>query len=199
MPKHTNEPQRPRMTIAQAAAWVNPVNGDEVEDVKVRKAAAADAEVIYENLKEMRDEQVQKRPDIVNKDEDILSLEEIAAAIDDASKLIFVAENVSGKVVGQIMCELEQSGEADDENSEEEPEEEKPAADKLIVANLFVQDVVRRQRIGTELYQEACVEAKKIGCTDVELSCWSFDKEGMSFFEKQGYKPLLVTMEKKLR
>ena len=76
MPKHTNEPQRPRMTIAQAAAWVNPVNGDEVEDVKVRKAAAADAEVIYENLKEMRDEQVQKRPDIVNKDEDIRHIKE---------------------------------------------------------------------------------------------------------------------------
>ena len=46
MARYNEEPLRPHMSIAQAAAWVNPVSGEEAEDVTVRRAAAADAEVI---------------------------------------------------------------------------------------------------------------------------------------------------------
>ncbi|MBO4288551.1 MAG: hypothetical protein J5865_00430, partial [Lachnospiraceae bacterium] len=107
MARFNNEPERPRPSIAKFASWVNPVSGEEAEDVKVRKATAADAEAICGFLKEMRDEQARKRPDIVNREEDILSLEEVKDAIEDGTKLVFVAENKDGKVLGQILCELE--------------------------------------------------------------------------------------------
>ena len=242
MARYNEEPLRPRMSIAQAAAWVNPVSGEEAEDVTVRRAAAADAEVICGFLKDLRDEQAKKRPDVVDKNEDILTLEETAAAIDDPSKLIFVAENVDGKVVGHILCELEgmmeivesaaeaaasvpaapePAMEAPEEAAKEAAEaveeaaaaaeetvetaaEALPAqkktltAEKLVIANIYVEDPVRRQRIGTQLYHEARRAAKELGCTAAELSCWQFDKEGIGFFEKLGYRPLLVTMEKEL-
>ena len=240
MARYNEEPLRPRMSIAQAAAWVNPVSGEEAEDVTVRRAAAADAEVICGFLKDLRDEQAKKRPDVVDKNEDILTLEETAAAIEDPSKLIFVAENGDGKVVGHILCELEgmmeivesaaeaaapvpaaqePAMEAPEEAVEEDAEaveeavaeeaaetaaEALPAqkktltAEKLVIANIYVEDPARRQRIGTQLYHEARRAAKELGCTAAELSCWQFDKEGIGFFEKLGYKPLLVTMEKEL-
>ena len=239
MARYNEEPLRPRMSIAQAAAWVNPVSGEEAEDVTVRRAAAADAEVICGFLKDLRDEQAKKRPDVVDKNEDILTLEQTAAAIEDPSKLIFVAENGDGKVVGHILCELEgmmeivesaaeaaapvpaaqepameapeeaveEAAEAVEEAAEEAAEtaaEALPAqkktltAEKLVIANIYVEDPARRQRIGTQLYHEARRAAKELGCTAAELSCWQFDKEGIGFFEKLGYKPLLVTMEKEL-
>ena len=254
MARYNEEPLRPRMSIAQAAAWVNPVSGDEAENVNVRKAMAADAEVICGFLKEMRDTQARKRPDIVSRDEEILTLDEVAEAIEDPSKLVFVAENDKGEVVGHILCEMERAEELPAAVAEEaaeavetavegaaesiaeaaepvpaaleplteapveaveeaveavaeaaeEPAVEaevptvKPVPGKLVIANIYVTDAARRQRIGTELYHEARREAEKQGCIGAELSCWLFDKEGMYFFEKLGYKPLLVTMEKKL-
>ncbi len=214
MARYNTEPERPRMTIAQAAAWVNPVSGEEAEDVKVRKADVIDADVIYGFLKKMRDEQARKRPDIVNREEEMLSVAEIEAAIKDPGKLIFVAENIEGRIVGQILCELEKDDAAEGSGAsiaaaadpvpsalepfEEVPVPAAPSTNKLVIANVFVSDPARRQRIGTALYHEACRAAEELGCTGAELSCWQFDKEAMSFFESLGYKPLLVTMEKKL-
>ena len=194
----------------------------------------------------------------------VLHLEEVAAAIEDPAKLIFLAENGDGEVVGQILCELEMQEEDEAAETVAEPaveaveeaaeaaaepvaeaveeaaetvaeaaegvlesaaeaaepvpaapmpeeaepeaveapvptvEEKGPRAEKLVIANIYVVDSARRQRVGTELYHEALREARKMGCTAAELSCWNFDKEGVYFFEKLGYKSLLVTMEKKL-
>ena len=104
---------------------------------------------------------------------------------DDPDKDIFVAVNKTDKLVGQILCEYEQAG-------------EDAEAGKLVIANIYVTEESRRVGIGTKLYNEAYLEAKKKGVQFAELSCWNFDSAGMAFFERLGFSPLLVTMEKKI-
>ena len=186
--KRANEEEQPvrkRMSIAQAAAWTNPVSGDETEQVSVRKAVPEDAEKIYGYLQAMHAVQARKRPDIVDQEDEILSLEEVQEALADPDKDIFVAVNKTDKLVGQILCEYEQAG-------------EDAEAGKLVIANIYVTEDSRRVGIGTQLYNEAYLEAKKKGVQFAELSCWNFDSAGMAFFERLGFSPLLVTMEKKI-
>lgn len=203
--KQEEQPVRRRISIAQAAAWTNPVSGTEEEEVTIRRAEAGDAEIIYGYLKKMRDVESVRRPDIVDADQEILSLDEVKEAIADGAKDIFVAINKNDKLVGQILCEYEMTEAAVPADPEGEEDADAPAAEnkvsvpgKLVIANIFVTQDERRSGIGSQLYRKACDEAGQKGARTVELSCWSFDREGIAFFESQGYTPLLVTMEKKL-
>ena len=93
------QPMPVRRSIAEKASWVNPVSGTEAEEVKIRRAEAADAEAICNFLKEFRDAQAKKRPDIIDGEEEILSLEEVQEALADESRLICVAINKEDRMV----------------------------------------------------------------------------------------------------
>ncbi len=175
-----------RMSISQAAAWVNPASGDDITEVEVRPAVKDDVETMTGFLKALALDESRRRPDIVAEDDELISAEEIEAALEDDQKTVYVAVTPDGKVLGQIFCEYEPMYVKGEEKR------------KFVIANIYVENDSRRQTIGRQLYEYVLRKARAEGCYTIELSCWAFDREGMAFFKEFGFEPLLVTLEKKL-
>lgn len=65
----------------------------------------------------------------------------------------------------------------------------------LYIDDLCVDEEMRGQGIGTELYQAVLAYAKENQCYNVTLNVWSCNESAMKFYEKCGLKQQKVFME----
>ena len=65
----------------------------------------------------------------------------------------------------------------------------------LYIDDLCVDEEIRGQGIGTELYQAILAYAKENQCYNVTLNVWSCNESAMKFYEKCGLKQQKVFME----
>ncbi len=65
----------------------------------------------------------------------------------------------------------------------------------LYIDDLCVDETLRGQNIGRQLYDEALALARQAGCYNVTLNVWSCNEAAMRFYEKCGLKPHKVGME----
>ena len=65
----------------------------------------------------------------------------------------------------------------------------------LYIDDLCVDEEIRGQGIGTELYQAVLAYAKENQCYNVTLNVWSCNESAMKFYEKCGLKQQKVFME----
>ena len=66
----------------------------------------------------------------------------------------------------------------------------------LYIDDLCVDETMRGQQIGRQLYEAVLSFAKDAGCYNVTLNVWACNQPAMRFYEACGLKPQKVGMEK---
>ena len=110
---------------------------------------------------------------------------QLRALIHDDSPPIFVAVNDSQKVLGYAFCIFQQH--LNDNILTD--------IKTLYIDDLCVDEQLRGQHIGKELYEAVLAFARESGCYNVTLNVWSLNEPAMKFYEKCGLKPQKVGME----
>lgn len=111
--------------------------------------------------------------------------DQLRALIHDDSRPIFVAVNDSQKVLGYAFCIFQQH--LNDNILTD--------IKTLYIDDLCVDEQLRGQHIGKELYEAVLAFARESGCYNVTLNVWSLNEPAMKFYEKCGLKPQKVGME----
>jgi ribosomal protein S18 acetylase RimI-like enzyme len=156
--------------------------------MNIRRATAADAEIIAELNHAVHEIHVAARPDffkpLVIDDELLAITRQRLAGEDDYG---FIAE-VDGTPVGYVFAEVRER-------------EGNPFSHPLKVLGLdqiSVNPEYRSQGIGEALMQQVYDVAIERGVDRVWLSVWSFNIDAIRFYERLGFDVLVVRMEKLL-
>jgi ribosomal protein S18 acetylase RimI-like enzyme len=73
------------------------------------------------------------------------------------------------------------------------------ASKSLYVHHIAVDSAAQRRGIGHELLDTAVAMARAEGVDAVRLDSWSFNRDAHTFFEAEGFEPLNVVFERRLR
>lgn len=127
------------------------------------------------------------RPDIFNagrkySDVDLLAL------MQDESRPILVAVDENDTVMGYCFCIYQQHV----------GHSVLTDVKTLYIDDLCVDESLRGQHIGKDLYEAAVQLARDSGCYNLTLNVWSCNTSAMRFYEAQGLTPQKVCMERVL-
>ena len=112
---------------------------------------------------------------------------ELEAILADESRPIFVGTE-EDKVLGYCFCQLREYRGSTVLTDRKE----------LYIDDLCVDETVRGQHVGRQLYEHTCAWAKEIGCNFLTLNVWCGNDSAMAFYEKRGLTPRSITMETEL-
>ena len=124
------------------------------------------------------------RPDIFNVGRKY-SAEELAVLLQDETRPILVSVDDNDAVMGYCFCIFQQhvnNAVLTDIKT-------------LYIDDLCVDEQLRGQHIGKELYDAAVAFAKEHACYNLTLNVWSCNPSAMRFYEKQGLLTQKVGME----
>ena len=125
------------------------------------------------------------RPDLFKSGAKKYTDEELNEILVDDSRPIFVGVDESEEVMGYVFCIFQQhigSHILTDIKT-------------LYIDDLCVDETLRGQHVGRQLYDYVVQFAKDSGCYNVTLNVWSCNESAMRFYEKCGLKPQKIGME----
>lgn len=125
------------------------------------------------------------RPDLFKPHVKKYTDEELKVILQDDSRPIFTALDEDGKVLGYAFCIFQQH--INDNVLTD--------IKTLYIDDLCVDENVRGQHIGSQLYEYVLDFAKKSGCYNVTLNVWECNESARKFYEKCGLKPYKTGME----
>lgn len=125
------------------------------------------------------------RPDLFKANVKKYTDEELAVIIADDSRPIFVGVDEEDKVLGYAFCIFQQHINNNILTD----------IKTLYIDDLCVDEVLRGQYIGKQLYDYVVAFAKEQGCYNLTLNVWSCNEGAMKFYEKCGLAPQKVGME----
>lgn len=125
------------------------------------------------------------RPDLFKANVKKYTDEELKEILKDDGRPIFVAEDENGQVMGYAFVVFQQYM---DNNILTDIK-------TLYIDDLCVDESLRGQHIGKQLYEFVLNFAKQEGCYNVTLNVWSCNESAMKFYEKCGLKPQKIGME----
>ena len=131
------------------------------------------------------------RPDIFHSGTRKYTDDVIRAMItdDDCPLFVAVAEDaVPGEIMGHVICKIinYQSG------------EDRQPIRTLHIDELVVNETVRRQHVGTDLYHHVLDWARERGLYNVTLSVWQCNPGARAFYEAMGMQVMKTEMESML-
>lgn len=150
----------------------------------IRKATTDDIPTLMQFLEQILLVHHQARPDIFQEKRSKYSPEEIEKLLSQDTTPIFVYENENGKLLGHLFVTIKES-----KSSALKP------IKTLFIEDLCVDEQVRGQKIGEQLFQYALVFAKKQGCYNLTLNVWNDNTGALRFYERMGLKPQETVME----
>lgn len=151
----------------------------------IKRARIKDMEGINKLLKQVLMVHHNGRPDLFKADVKKYTDEELVAIIEDDSKPIFVALDEQDEVMGYAFCVYQQyinNNILTDVKT-------------LYIDDLCVDETLRGQHVGKQLYDYVLAFAKENNFYNVTLNVWSCNEGAMKFYEKCGLKPQKVGME----
>ena len=125
------------------------------------------------------------RPDLFKSGVKKYTDEELNEILVDDSRPIFVGVDESEEVMGYAFCIFQQhigSHILTDIKT-------------LYIDDLCVDETLRGQHVGRQLYDYVVRFAKDSGCYNVTLNVWSCNESAIRFYEKCGLKPQKIGME----
>ena len=149
----------------------------------IRRAKEADIPKLIDLLEQVLLVHHKVRPDLFQEKGVKYTESELAELVADDSRPIFVYEDESGTVLGHMFTVIEES------------HAPKVSHKTLFIDDLCVDEAVRGQKIGEQLYRFALQYAKEIGCYNLTLNVWSANKSAVRFYERQGLTPQETRME----
>ena len=151
----------------------------------IERAQIKDMEGINKLLKQVLMVHHNGRPDLFKADVKKYTDEELAAIIEDDSRPIFVARDEQGAVMGYAFCVYQQYVNNNILTD----------VKTLYIDDLCVDETLRGQHVGKQLYDYVLTFAKENGFYNVTLNVWSCNEGAIKFYEKCGLKPQKVGME----
>jgi len=153
--------------------------------MEIRKAKEQDMDGINNLLLQVCLVHHRGRPDLFKYGAKKYSDDELKAIIHDPSRPIFVAVDEHNTVLGYAFCIFQQyvgNNIMTDIKT-------------LYIDDLCVDEKLRGQHIGKQIYQTVIAFAKENGCYNVTLNVWSLNESAMKFYQACGLKPQKVGME----
>lgn len=153
--------------------------------MKIRRAQEQDMDGINNLLLQVCLVHHKGRPDLFKYGAKKYSDNELKAIINDDSRPIFVAVDEHNSVLGYAFCIFQQyigNNIMTDIKT-------------LYIDDLCVDEQLRGQHIGKQIYQTVIAFAKENGCYNVTLNVWSLNESAMKFYQACGLKPQKVGME----
>ena len=124
------------------------------------------------------------RPDIFNVGRKYTD-EELVELLKDTTRPILVAVDEQDVVLGYCFCVYQQPA----------PGGALKPVKTLYIDDLCVDETIRGQGIGRQLYAAAVEMAREQGCYNVTLNVWSCNPTALRFYESLGMKPQKIGME----
>lgn len=153
--------------------------------MNIRRAQAKDMEGINKLLFQVLEVHHNGRPDLFKGNVKKYTDDELLEIILDDNRPIFVGVDNNENVLGYAFCVFichENNNILTDIKT-------------LYIDDLCVDENVRGQRIGKQLYEYVLQFAKESGCYNVTLNVWSCNESAMKFYEACGLVPQKVGME----
>ncbi len=152
----------------------------------IRRATKKDIDGINKLLHQVLMVHHNGRPDLFKSDVKKYTDEELLAIIQDENRPIFVGVNDSDEVMGYAFCVFQQY--VNDNIL--------TAVKTLYIDDLCVDEDLRGQHIGKQIYEYVLEFAKKSECYNVTLNVWSCNPNAQKFYESCGLVPYKVGMER---
>ncbi len=153
--------------------------------MSIRRAKEKDIPKIHELLIQVCMVHHRGRPDLFKKGQRKYTDEQLVNMIADDGKPIFVAVDDNDEVMGYAFCIFEQYV---DNNVLTDVK-------TLYIDDLCVDENLRGQHIGRQLYDYVVDFARESGCYNLTLNVWSCNPSAMKFYESCGLKPQKVHLE----
>ncbi len=153
--------------------------------MEIRRATFQDMEGINKLLMQVCLVHHKGRPDIFKYGAKKYTDEELMAIITDDSRPIFVGVDENGTVLGYAFCIFQQHINNNILTD----------IKTLYIDDLCVDENLRGQHIGKQLYEAVLAFAKESGCYNVTLNVWSLNESALKFYEACGLKPQKIGME----
>ena len=152
----------------------------------IRRAKNTDMSGINKLLEQVLMVHHNGRPDLFKSGAKKYTDEELVEIIRDDSKPIFVAVDETDKVLGYAFCVFQQHINNNILTD----------VKTLYIDDLCVEEALRGQHIGKQLYEYVLTFAKDQGCYNVTLNVWACNESAMRFYEKCGLVPQKIGMER---
>lgn len=125
------------------------------------------------------------RPDLFKANVKKYTDDELKNILKDEKRPIFVGVNDKDEVLGYAFCVMQQHLNNNILTD----------IKTLYIDDLCVDEQIRGQHIGKQLYEYVLEYAKKEGCYNVTLNVWTCNEGAMKFYEKCGLVPQKIGME----
>lgn len=125
------------------------------------------------------------RPDLFKSNTKKYTDEELKSLIKDDNRPIFVALDEAGEVLGYAFCVFQQ----------QIGNNILTDIKTLYIDDLCVDENIRGQHIGKQIYEYVLEFAKQSQCYNVTLNVWACNESAIKFYEKCGLKPQKFGME----
>ena len=154
--------------------------------MKIRRAEERDMDGINSLLCQVLTVHHNGRPDLFKANAKKYTDEELKAILKDDARPIFVGVDEEENVMGYAFCVFQQhigNNILTDVKS-------------LYIDDLCVDEKIRGQHIGRQLYEYVLDYARKSSCYNVTLNVWSCNGSARKFYERCGLVPQKIGMEK---
>lgn len=156
-----------------------------MNDLKIRRAVKGDIQAIDKLLYEVHKVHSDARPDIFKAGAKKYTDDELTRILNDDDTPVFVAER-DGSVVGYAFCIHRQF--LNNNNMTD--------IKTLYIDDLCVDEAVRGEHIGRQIYEYVLKFAKQNGYYNVTLNVWADNTNAVKFYEKIGMQIQKIGMEK---
>ena len=151
----------------------------------IRRAERKDIGRIGELLIQVNNVHHRGRPDLFRYGVRKYTDEELVSILADPATPVLVATDEHDTVAGYAFCIFQQHRDSHILTD----------VKTLYIDDLCVDETLRGNHIGQELYRAVVDFARRQGCYNVTLNVWSCNASAMAFYEKCGLKPQKVGME----
>jgi ribosomal protein S18 acetylase RimI-like enzyme len=151
----------------------------------IRRALEKDMQDILKLLSQVLEVHHKGLPDLFKGGVRKYTDSELAELIKDDSKPIFVGVDESERVLGYAFCVFIQHVNDNILTN----------IKTLYIDDLCVDEEIRGQHVGKQLYEYVLNFAKEQSCYNVTLNVWALNEGAMKFYEACGLKPQKVGME----
>lgn len=154
--------------------------------MKIRRAEKQDMDGIDNLLNQVLMVHHNGRPDLFKSNTRKYMDEELLAILGDDSRPVFVGVDEQERVLGYAFCVFQQHV-GDNILTD---------IKTLYIDDLCVDESLRGQHIGKQLYEYVLKFAKEQGCYNVTLNVWECNPGAKKFYESCGLTPYRTGMEK---
>lgn len=155
----------------------------------IRVAEKRDIKRLSDLLSQVLEVHYKGRPDIFKGGAVKYTEKELEALLSEKDRPVFVACDEEDFVLGYCFCIIEK---VKGNNILKDRK-------TLYIDDLCVDEKIRGQHVGTDLYNHALSYAESIGCDNVTLNVWTLNDGALEFYKKLGMEPMKIYMEKKLK